>query len=80
MTELNCKGAAAGSRAALQALLLRTPSLGAASHLLTAPGLLPGQLLPGLWDGGSSDLQLHLAESNQKCEYSPPIWHTSSEL
>ena len=32
-----------------------------------------------LRDSGGRDLQLHLAESNQKCEYSPSLWHTSSE-
>lgn len=26
---------------------------------------------------GSHDLQQYFSESNQKCEYSPPIWHTS---
>lgn len=26
---------------------------------------------------GSHDLQQCFSESNQKCEYSPPIWHTS---
>jgi hypothetical protein len=29
---------------------------------------------------GQHDLQLHLAESNQNCEDSPSIWHTSSQL
>lgn len=44
------------------------------------PGSPPPLTPEGLCYCGSSDLQLHLAESNQKCEYSPSIWHTSSEL
>lgn len=41
----------------------------------SGPQALDKALLPG-----RHDLQLHLAESNQNCEDSPSIWHTSSRL
>lgn len=87
MIELNCKNVAKiivapadGSWSHPSCPPLPYPEPWGSPSFPNCPGP-PSLLTPeGLCYCGSSDLQLHLAESNQKCEYSPSIWHTSSEL